>query len=356
MRFNIYLTGESKMWLFQNQRIKMVYNLYLVLLIILLPLSFVRGELNPRVISPYSIGTVWTETFDSYENGSKIMGQGGWFTWAAFPDWDAEVVSSNARSTPNSLLIQENSDVVHWFTGITTGLMNMSVWQYVPENFSGESYFILLSLYNGEYSYWATQLRIDSSLHAIVSEKEEQTLPLITNQWVNIIVIIDLVADTQDIYYNGALLSEKSWRNGYSPGGPRNFGAINLYANHATAIYYDDFTINVEQLPQPPQPALNITSFKAGRSFVPTLCNCGAVEATNVTWSIQLDGNFIFKGYYANGTIPVMAPEYEFNLEIKNYRGIGRFIADVLVTCDQNNSLHIQYHGFMFLGWTFVQP
>ena len=69
-------------------------------------------------------------------------------------------------------------------------------------------------------------------------------LPLIYDQWVEILVKIDLDNDLKEIYYDGEFLSSESWTRG---DGYLNIGALDLYANNATSVYYDDISL----IPEP---------------------------------------------------------------------------------------------------------
>jgi hypothetical protein len=114
--------------------------------------------------------------------------------------------------------------------------------------FQGASYFIMLSDYTdgaGENNKWAVQLKFDSILEVVESENDAKTLPLILDEWVEIRVNIDLDTDWMEIYYDGDLLVEKAWT-----AGPNNQGdgvlsidAVDLYANQASSVYYDDLSL-----------------------------------------------------------------------------------------------------------------
>jgi len=56
-------------------------------------------------------------------------------------------------------------------------------------------------------------------------------------------VEIDLDADWQEFYYNGQLLTAKSWTDGVSGDGALNIGAVDLFANGASSVYYDDMSL-----------------------------------------------------------------------------------------------------------------
>ena len=58
-------------------------------------------------------------------------------------------------------------------------------------------------------------------------------------------VEINLTADWQEFYYDGQLLFEGSWSEGMSGGGITTIGAVDLFANGATSVYYDDLSLVV---------------------------------------------------------------------------------------------------------------
>jgi len=182
----------------------------------------------------------WVENFDNYPEG-PVDGHGGW-------QGSAQVTAERARSEPHSLEINEGDYALHPFTWCNQGLWRMSVWQYLPVGAEGGStYFILLNQWDeggGGSTNWSTQLRIDVDLGYIVSEFEDTMLPLVTGEWIELAVLIDLEGDVQWIYYNGQLLSKKSWTDGVSGGGILNIAAVDLWGDVASYnTYYDDFAL-----------------------------------------------------------------------------------------------------------------
>jgi len=114
--------------------------------------------------------------------------------------------------------------------------------------FEGSSYFVMLSDYTdggGQDNLWAVQLRFDSALMIVECEFDAINLPLILDQWVEIRVDIDLDGDWMEIYYDGEFLHEKEWTAGPNNAmdGIRNIGAVDLFANAATSVYYDDMSL-----------------------------------------------------------------------------------------------------------------
>jgi hypothetical protein len=117
--------------------------------------------------------------------------------------------------------------------------------------FEGESYFILLSDYTdgaGQENKWSVQLKLSSYSLLIESDGDSVSLPLVLDEWVELRVEIDLDGDWMEIYYDGDFLVEKAWTDGPSHAGDGllNIGAVDLFANLATPVYYDD--ISLEQV------------------------------------------------------------------------------------------------------------
>ena len=194
----------------------------------------------------------WSDNFDSYATDLQLHGVGGWKGWANDPNAGAFTRDEQALSTPNSVEIVGASDLVHEYSGYDTGWWVYTAWQYVPSTFSGQSYFILLNTYNdgGVGLNWSTQVYADADLDLVVNAGATPgTLPLIYDQWVELRVEIDLVNDTQDFYYDGQLLYAGTWTDENSGGGALNIGAVDLFANGATAVYYDNISL-VENAPE----------------------------------------------------------------------------------------------------------
>ncbi len=213
-----------------------------------LPLNWELFEEAPPTRAPE---VDWNENFDSYLAGSDLHGQGGWHGWDNNPGAGALVSDVQSHSSPNSVDINGASDLVHEYTGYDTSFWAYTAWQYIPSGFNGDSFFILLSNYTdlGPYN-WSVQVRFDSVDGQVVNEGVSGgTLPLITDQWVEIRVEIDLVNDQQSFYYGGNLLYSGTWTGEQLGGGILNIAAVDLFANGASTVYYDDISL-VENAPQ----------------------------------------------------------------------------------------------------------
>jgi len=181
----------------------------------------------------------WQENFDSYPEG-PVDGHGGW-------QGSAQITAERARSDSHSLRLGVSDSALRLFSGCDHGLWRMTAWQYIPANTDeGSTYYILHSRYGdkGEGTSWSTQLRFDTVADVVVSEFEDAMRPLVYDVWVEIAVLIDLYEDKQWIYYNGKLLSTKSWTEGVSGDGELNIAALSLYsASGPGDVYYDDLSL-----------------------------------------------------------------------------------------------------------------
>ncbi|MGH9381507.1 MAG: choice-of-anchor J domain-containing protein, partial [Thermoanaerobaculia bacterium] len=194
----------------------------------------------------------WSDDFDGYATGSQIHGQGGWKGWLNDPAAGALVSDAQAQSAPNSVEIVGASDLVHEYVDSTSSQWTYTAWQFIPADFTGISYFILLNSYDdsGSGLNWSTQVNFNASTDTVVNDGASGgTLPLIRDQWVEIRVEIDLDADTQDFFYNGDLLYSGTWTNEVSGGGQVNIGAVDLFANGASPVYYDDLSLSAAGAP-----------------------------------------------------------------------------------------------------------
>ncbi len=193
----------------------------------------------------------FSENFDSYVAGSNLHGQGVWQGWDNTPGAGALVSSALSSSAPNSVNITGGSDLVGQFSGISGGLWSLSIQQYVPANFTGESYLILLNKYRangGASDYnWSVQINNQAASGRIISDSGGGvSLPLVRDSWNTFRFEIDFGASTVSEFYNGTLLSTHAWHDG---SGAAALAAIDLYANGASPVYYDNLTIT--QVPEP---------------------------------------------------------------------------------------------------------
>jgi len=246
----------------------------------------------PTLAAGQPEAVVWSDNFDSYATGSQLHGQGGWKGWGNDPAGGALTSSAQARSTPNSAAILAASDIVHEYAGAASGQWVYTAWQYVPSDFTGQSYFILLNSYDdaGTNNNWSAQILFDSTANTVTNDGGVSggSLPLVRGQWVELRLEIDLDTDTGAFYYNNQLLYSGTWSGQVSGGGAVNIAAVDLFANGASVIYYDDMSL-AQPGPDIDVDPLALASTQAANTIVPlalTVTNNGDAQ---LAWSIAED-------------------------------------------------------------------
>jgi hypothetical protein len=124
-----------------------------------------------------------------------------------------------------------------------------TAWQWIPStSTTGTSYFILLDNYadpSGPFN-WAVQTEFNLAAGTL---KEAQgtslTLPIVTDQWVQLAYQINLTANTVSEYYNGNFLSTHVWATGANA--LNQLRAIDLYSDVSSPVFYDNISIVVPE-------------------------------------------------------------------------------------------------------------
>ncbi len=195
--------------------------------------------------SSVALDTVWIEDFDSYSYKSQIHGQGGWKGWNNNIAYGA-FINSPSFTMPHSVEIAGASDLIHEFSGYTSGEWQFSTYQYIPSTMTGIQYFLLLNQYSDTGPYnWSTQVSFDPASGLVHSDFDGNTLSIVADRWVEIRIVIDLDNDDQQFYYDEKLLFDKSWTESVSGSGSLNIAALSLFANGASSIYYDHMSLEL---------------------------------------------------------------------------------------------------------------
>jgi PKD repeat protein len=234
------------------------------LTVLLLGAGVVLGQNTQQATSPMiaPLDRDWSENFDSYDAGSALHGQGGWYAWDNRSVATGYVSNAQARSSPNSLegkwFTTEASDMVHQYSGYDTGTWVYTAWVYVPSTMTGRQFLILMNKYvelNHVLQDWSLQVEFSASGGYIRDyDNTQASLPLVTDQWMEIRAVIDLEADVDTVYYGGTQFIQKSWTAGVSPGGQKNIACVDLWAGDisgTTSCYWDDLSL------LPPVPPLS---------------------------------------------------------------------------------------------------
>ena len=187
----------------------------------------------------------WSEDWDAYSDGQQMHGVNGWKGWDNSPAAGALVSGVQYRSSLNAINITGATDLVHTYSGYTSGKWIYTAWQYIPTDFSGQTYFILLNGYkDGGPNNWSMQVNFNSASNLVTNDGQNGgTLPLIKGSWVKIHIEIDLTNDLLTFFYGDQQLYTSSWTGGVSGGGALEIAAIDLFANGSSPVYYDDLSL-----------------------------------------------------------------------------------------------------------------
>jgi hypothetical protein len=102
----------------------------------------------------------------------------------------------------------------------------------------------------GTNNNWSVQIENNMGTGEVISDMVTTggILPLVRDSWNTWRFDIDLTSGNGMVseYYNGTLLSTHPWHNGT---GVNAIGAIDLYANGAGPVYYDNLSITM--IPEP---------------------------------------------------------------------------------------------------------
>ena len=204
----------------------------------------------------------FADDFESYAVNSPIEGQGSWSNWdgGVYPYNTVNgVLASNGTQSlriagsadPNCAFC---SDTVSDLGGpYTSGQWTFTCKQYIPNEFGGTTYWIMLNQYApaGPWS-WSVQVPFNASTamvspdtNAAAIMQGPNSVPIVFDQWVELKAEIDLDNDVASIYYDGQLLAEYVWSIGVSTAGTATLQALDLFPadQNVSEVFYDDFKI-----------------------------------------------------------------------------------------------------------------
>ena len=193
--------------------------------------------------APAVASAQWSDNFDSYANGTVMDNVGGWAGWDNTPSAAGVISNAVSVSSPNSMSIPAAADAVYAFSGVDSGVWTISAQQFIPRDFSGSTYFILLNTYAvGGPNDWSSQLIFNSTTGTVTDDNRPgSTVQFVRDAWAEIRVEIDLDADTMSAFYNNQLVSSGTWTTGATSA--TSIGAIDLFGNNASTVFYDDISL-----------------------------------------------------------------------------------------------------------------
>jgi hypothetical protein len=195
-------------------------------------------------------GPGFSDSFDTYANGSPIVGQGGWQFWGVGA-LDAFVDNTTSASAPNSLVSVVETDVVQVFDH-TSGQWVCKVKTFYPSTSVGIGYFIMLNTFSAPYisgGNWSLEIHFNdptfgaNTVGSWYYLGNAPGIPIIFDQWVELVVNIDLDADTFSVTYGGQPLASGQWSwNVSSIQGVPRIQCIDLYSQSA-GFRWDDVSL-----------------------------------------------------------------------------------------------------------------
>lgn len=204
--------------------------------------------------------TPWLDDLDSWPQGLSLHGLEDWKGWDYEPAFTAYVTEAQALSEPYSLDVLGDTDLVHELRGASADRWCFTAWQYIPGDFSSNgsgqfagSYIVMLNSYvdggpHNEHD-WSVQMQFDSNdgMLKVYYGNGLNTVnrPFVPERWTRVQVAIDLEDDWTRVYYDDQLLAEYQWTGGVlgGGGGARDVAALDLFANGASSVYYDDLRL-----------------------------------------------------------------------------------------------------------------
>ncbi len=264
------------------------------------------GGVNP----PY----VFSDNFDSYTAGQQLACQNpdDWTTWSLDPcnaTEDAYISSNFAHSAPNSFVVVQNNDEVHYWGPETAGLWEIGFYNYIPSGKTG--YFNTLSQFIGTQE-WGLEVYLNAGGAGALNAggNNAATFTWTPDTWVLNQVIVDLDNDVAEYWYNGVMIYQWQWTLGAS-GTPiaLSLAANDFFGAAATdEMYVDDYYVNFIV-------PVEFTAFSAKADNGSVSLNWAtATETNNKGFEVQRStgGEFATIGFVNGNGTSTQAHEYSY--------------------------------------------
>ncbi len=213
----------------------------------------------------FSISSVFSqilteENFDSFTPNDKIAEVAGspWTTWSNAPGGaeDGTISSDFASSAPNSLHIVNNNDVVYSLGDKSEGRYKIEFNLLIKSGKIG--YFNILQEFSGADSKWGPQIFFNPGGQGKIDAGKSDAASFTYNyeEWIPIIIIVDLDIDFATFYLNNDELVSWKWSTGsFGSNNLNRLDAINFYGTTTggtSSMYIDDITISSIETPAAP--------------------------------------------------------------------------------------------------------
>ena len=178
----------------------------------------------------------WTDDFDADPPFTRCNVR-GWHGIDADPNQAPDINFVQGRNGGVGLETA-NKSAVRPFSGINRGKWTLTTWQkHVGPR---DSWFYVFNEYqHGGPNSAVVKLRMDTFTGMVIDEDRPETpRPIVSGQYVEVRVEIDLERDYVVTYYNGQQVSEGRFTFG---GGPLQIAGLNVFSRDLA--YWDDFSL-----------------------------------------------------------------------------------------------------------------
>jgi hypothetical protein len=161
------------------------------------------------------------------------------------------VTDVESSSPSNSVVVEENQDLVLIMEDYTTGVYAYEMKMYVPTGYCG--YFNLQKT-STPGTEWGFQVyyQTDGMAYADMGAEAAYSHPFNHDEWMDLKVVVDLDSDWATYYFNGAEIGGYQWTLGcFGTPGLLQFGGANIFggANSTTTdtpmFYMDDVVLSI---------------------------------------------------------------------------------------------------------------
>jgi len=203
---------------------------------------------------PAAGGVIIEDNMDSYTVGDYLAEVGDdWTTWSNAPGGpeDALVTDVEASSTPNSVLVEENNDIVLIMDDYTSGVYTYEMKMFVPTGYCG---YYNIQVTNVPGTGWAFQIYFQTDGTALADAGAAGALTYSFNhdEWMELKIVIDLDSDWATYYHNGVEMIGWQYTLGtFGAGVPLSFGGVNIFGGANSGgpgdtpmFYFDDVVLS----------------------------------------------------------------------------------------------------------------
>ena len=201
--------------------------------------------------------TVFDETFETYTLGDS-SGQGGWvdFGGTRLANIVDTIANGGTQSIEFSTSPGYGSDsTLDLASPITSGQLVLSFDLYQPTGFDGNAHIFLSRGPTLTGTFDEGMHLFGDGTAGTFFDTGSPTTPLLIDQWVPVMVNIDLDANTATASYGGTQIYNGAWNNGGAS--PTQFQGINIWAAEGlnVAVFNID-NLTLEVIPEPSGVAL----------------------------------------------------------------------------------------------------